>query len=59
MSALNQIMSRVLGGGRRRPTATGTTPGAGVGGGTRRGAAGASTDAAVGRGLRSLFRRVR
>lgn len=58
MSVLNQIMSRVMGGGRRRPAATGT-PGAGVGGGPRRGGTGASTDAAVGRGLRSLFRRVR
>ncbi len=65
MSALNQIVSRVFGGGRRRggptgPTGMGTGPtGMGTGGTGGTGAASASRDAALGRGLRSLFRRVR
>ncbi len=55
MSAISQIASKVMGGGRRpKTTARPTTGGAprGTGGGS-------STDAAIGRGVRGLLGKVR
>lgn len=54
---ISSILRNVMGGGRGRRRPAG---GAGMGApGGQRGGAGASKDAAIGRGVRSLFRRVR
>lgn len=59
MSAISQIGKRLLGGGGRaggaRPT-TGTTPRGSTGAGS---AGGSSTDAAIGKGVRTLLGRFR
>jgi hypothetical protein len=61
MGALNQIVSRATGGGRRG-RAAGGRPGGAVGGrpaAGRRPAGGNPKDEAIGRGVRSLLRRFR
>ncbi len=55
MSAISQIASRVLGGGRRTGTTARPTTGAAPGGTT----GGSSKDAAIGRGVRGLLGKVR
>lgn len=55
MSAISQIASRFLGGGRRTGTTARPTTGASPRGTT----GGSSTDAAIGRGVRGLLGKVR
>jgi hypothetical protein len=62
MSGLTQIVSRVVGGrgtatGRRPTAGPRTTPGGAMGGGATSGRR--TQDEAIGRGVRSLFRRFR